>query len=231
MSQLKSILPKMDPEHRSGSQHSSREEELARREQRNEGRRSSRKKQGYGRRRAARSEETENEAEGLRPHKKRSSFNRSSLGVFALLGLLLLILIPTALTLHSTSKQLTETKAMQSSLETQREELQTSVNDLKSQLDIVNTDQFIEKYAHEKLGMLRPNEILMEMADGKVKINEEALAKYKAQQAEKKSSAAPASSAEEAQSVEGDASGENYGLTSAPLEQSPAESTGTNDGQ
>lgn len=229
MSQFKSILPKTDPTGNPGSGRPPRKEEMSRKDKRDDGRRLSRKRDS----RAVRSARMDNAAygttDGMRTHKKRTSLNRSSLGVIALLGILLLILIPTALTLHNTSKQLAETKAMQASLETQREELQTSVNDLKSQLDIVNTDQFIEKYAHEKLGMLRPNEILMDMGDGKVKINEDALAKYKAEQEQKASAASSSAPLEESSSVQED-SGEGYGLTTAPVEQSP-ESSGTTDGQ
>lgn len=231
MTQFKSILPKTDPSGQTGSGRSSREGDTAGKNRREEGQRTERRREDRAVRQSRRSSAPTVETDATRVHKKRSPINRSSLGVFALLGVLLLILIPTALTLRSTSKQLTETKAMQSSLEMQREELQTSVNDLKSQLDIVNTDQFIEKYAHEKLGMLRPNEILMDLGDGKVKVNEEALAKYNAAQAQKASSESSSAPVVESESGEQNASGEGYGATTPPVEQSPAESTGTNNGQ
>ncbi|MDD7593705.1 MAG: septum formation initiator family protein [Peptoniphilaceae bacterium] len=112
-----------------------------------------------------------------RPHRKRSAFNVQTWVVLGAFLILLIILVPTALTLRDTHRRLDEAKAIQTSLEQQRGELETSVADLKSQLDIVNTDAFIEKYAHEKLGMVRPNEILIRMEDGELAINSEGLAK------------------------------------------------------
>lgn len=111
-----------------------------------------------------------------RPRRKRSAFNVQTIAVLGAFLVLLFILIPTALTLRDTHRRLDEAKAIQSSLEEQRGELETSVADLKSQLDIVNTDAFIAKYAHEKLGMVRPNEILIRMEDGEWAINSEGVA-------------------------------------------------------
>lgn len=227
MSQFKSILPKRDPSGAPRQKRSSDEEEILQRGGRVDARRASRKKEGRSVRKASR---LNNAAEQGRSYRKRSPFNRSSLGVVALFVILLLILIPTALTLNSTSKQLTETKAMQSSLEAQREELQTSVNDLKSQLDIVNTDQFIEKYAHEKLGMLRPNEILVDMGDGTMQINQDALAKYKAEQEQKAAQASSTAPAAESASTQPTASGDTNASTAPLAEQSP-ESSASNNGQ
>lgn len=111
-------------------------------------------------------------------HKKRSAFNRATLGTIAAFCVLVLILVPTILTLLNTNRQLDQAKKMQTSLASEREELQTSVNELKSQLDIVNTDSFIEKYAHEKLGMVRPNEILVRMRDGEIAVDKDRLASF-----------------------------------------------------
>ena len=217
MSQFKSILPKGDPSRKSRRAWQESENTRETRNVRYAGNRS-----GHKQERNFRNDAVIKARGTARGHKKKTTFNRSSVGVLALLALLLIILIPTALTLRSTSHQLSETKAMQSSLEAQREALQASVNDLKSQLEIVNTDHFLEKYAHEKLGMLRPNEILMEMKDGQVKVNEEALAKYRAQQ----SNQPPASQSNLSEEATGtsDQSAQGYGTT-APAEERPVESS------
>lgn len=181
MSDFRSILP----ENRKDSQPYAPEREASAQSGNRELR--SRRASGRNGRKVA-SEERTNSARRAavgrsgRAHRKTSTFNGASLGIFAIIGILLVILVPTALKLRGANRQLAETRAMQSSLEAQREELQTSVNDLKSQLDIVNTDDFIEKYAHEKLGMVRPNEILIRLEDGSVQINQEALASFEAQQ-------------------------------------------------
>ncbi len=161
-----------------------------------------------------------------RTHKKRTSWNASTLGVLAVIVVLLIILVPIVLALRGAGKNLKETQALQSSLETQRDALQTSVNELRSQLDIVNTDGFIEKYAHEKLGMVRPNEILMQMDDGTVTLNESAYSSYEAKQRGtapqgSSSEAAP----EESASAAGGVSNFGYGASGAPVREDPAVET------
>ena len=50
-----------------------------------------------------------------------------------------------------------------------------SLDDLNNQLKMVKTDDYVEKYAHEKLGMIRPNEILVQTQDGSYDVNQEAV--------------------------------------------------------
>lgn len=89
--------------------------------------------------------------------------------------ILLLLLVPAFVKLYSTNQQLAEAKKVQGQLEEERKQLAASVDDLKNQLKMVNTDEFVEKYAHEKLGMIRPNEILVQAQDGSYNVNQEAV--------------------------------------------------------
>lgn len=81
--------------------------------------------------------------------------------------LILVVLCFTALSaLWNLRKQAKETAELQASLEglqKQRQKLEEEVSNLESQLSAVNTDAFIEKYAHENLGMVKPNELIMEV--------------------------------------------------------------------
>lgn len=183
MSPFKSILPK-DPtrqkqtEEGSSGQRSSAQRSSFSRQERSArpGARLSRSRQDHSRP-SRRTEEASAQAPSRRMvQRKRGGYNRASLLVFGLIGLLLLILIPTAVSLAKANKQLADSVALQKSLSQQKEKLQNSVNDLKSQLDIVNTDEFISKYAHEKLGMVKPNEIIIRTEDGNIQLNKEALA-------------------------------------------------------
>ena len=95
---------------------------------------------------------------------------------YAILGFIVLLIVWAGWRLVKTSRNLKEVRLKQESLEEEKQQLQTSVNELKNQLKLVNTDEYIEQYAHDKLGMIRPNEILVQTADGKYQINQAALA-------------------------------------------------------
>ncbi len=95
---------------------------------------------------------------------------------YAILGIIVLLIVWAGWRLVKTSRNLKEVRLKQESLEEEKQQLQTSVNELKNQLKLVNTDEYIEQYAHDKLGMIRPNEILVQTADGKYQINQAALA-------------------------------------------------------
>lgn len=108
---------------------------------------------------------------------RRSSRSKknSQLPYYLILSLIIILIIWAGWRLIKTSKNLKEAEQKQISLEEEKKQLQSSVDELKNQLKLVNTDEFIEKYAHEKLGMIRPNEILVQTANGKYQINEAAL--------------------------------------------------------
>lgn len=106
---------------------------------------------------------------------RKINVNWPSVFVLGSIFLLLIILIPTAISLAKANKQLAESKAIREELNKEKDKLQTSVNDLKNQLEIVNTDEFIQKYAHEKLGMVKPNEVIVKTEDGDLQINKKAL--------------------------------------------------------
>ncbi|WP_304263802.1 septum formation initiator family protein [Kallipyga massiliensis] len=89
--------------------------------------------------------------------------------------ILLLLLVPACVKLYTTNQQLAEAKKVQSQLEEERKQLAASLDDLNNQLKMVKTDDYVEKYAHEKLGMIRPNEILVQTQDGSYDVNQEAV--------------------------------------------------------
>lgn len=136
-----------------------------------------------------------------RPYNRRTRryrVNWPTFFVFGFMALLVIILIPTAMSLAKANRQLEESKSLRQELTKEKDKLQTSVNDLKSQLDIVNTDEFIQKYAHEKLGMVKPNEIIVKTEDGDLQINRQALEALEAKQ----KGLAPGATKEESDSSE-----------------------------
>lgn len=86
--------------------------------------------------------------------------------------ILMVVLLPTLISLIHTRSSLTKTKEEQASLQKEKDQLSASVEELKNQLQIVNTDEFIEKYAHEKLGMIRLNEILVQTQNGQYSVDQ-----------------------------------------------------------
>ena len=72
----------------------------------------------------------------------------------------LLFLIPSLWTLRSQHRRMNELQAQLQALQSEKGELEDSIAQLKAELKNVNTDAFIAKQAHEKLGMILPNEII-----------------------------------------------------------------------
>ncbi len=91
---------------------------------------------------------------------------------FVYLIIFVLILLPTLISLIRTRSSLEKTKQEQASLQKEKEQLSASIEELNNQLQIVNTDEFIEKYAHEKLGMIRLNEILVQTQNGQYSVDQ-----------------------------------------------------------
>ena len=97
---------------------------------------------------------------GRRPAKRRKSSSVPFLFIFIIF---MIILIPIA---YNMIKQREKLDALQGKLEEQKqakEKLEQSISALQDELDKVNTDEFIERYAHEKLGMVKPNEVMYEL--------------------------------------------------------------------
>ena len=93
----------------------------------------------------------------------RSSRRSSGKFFWLFIAVLLLIALSALWTLRKQAKETADLQASLEGLQKQKQKLEEEVSDLESQLSIVNTDDFIEKYAHENLGMLKPNELIMEV--------------------------------------------------------------------
>ncbi|MDD7543732.1 MAG: septum formation initiator family protein [Peptoniphilaceae bacterium] len=159
MSNFKSILPEKDAET----------------ERREQGQRKGSRRREADSRPVARSRGDDSSASPKRHTRMRSRKKNSVLPLLIGVGLIIIVMIPTIFAIFGTRRKLSEAKKIQESLEAERSAMSTSIEDLRNQLSLVNTDDFIEKYAHEKLGMVRWNEILVKMEDGTYSVNEKAL--------------------------------------------------------
>ena len=175
MSNFRSILPK-DPEERRRATRPARSQEPEEEGQR----RSDANRVSYSGT-SGREERLQRSAQTRSRNRRPSRSGQRQQGktpffFFILAGIILLfLLVPAGLKLYSTSRQLADAQKAQTKLEEERKQLSASVEELKNQLKMVNTDEYVEKYAHEKLGMIRPNEILFQTEDGRYKLNEEAV--------------------------------------------------------
>ena len=106
------------------------------------------------------------------PHRGKRMGSGANGRAFLFILILMIILLPTLISLIHTRSSLTKTKEEQASLQKEKDQLSASVEELKNQLQIVNTDEFIEKYAHEKLGMIRLNEILVQTQNGQYSVDQ-----------------------------------------------------------
>lgn len=183
MSKFRSILPQ-EPESSYGERrqeevyrkrpHSSREESHGRSFEESEVRPSSRSGRRNTQDRSSRKRE-----EGQRSRSRQEGRKKGGSTPFLYLivagVILLLLLVPACVKLYTTNQQLAEAKKVQNQLEEERKQLAASLDDLNNQLKMVKTDEYVEKYAHEKLGMIRPNEILVQTQDGSYDVNQEAV--------------------------------------------------------
>lgn len=103
--------------------------------------------------------------QGQKKRKRGRRPGKGSMVSYLLVALAVLLVIPTLIHMNRTSRMLEETAKQKESLNTEKRALENSVAELKNQMSKVNTDEFIEKYAHEKLGMVKPNEILMKVGN------------------------------------------------------------------
>lgn len=76
----------------------------------------------------------------------------------------LLIAVPTGWKIYGQHKKIKELEEANKKQEEMKKNLENEVAKLENQLKIVNTDEFIERYAHEKFGMVKPNEIIYEQS-------------------------------------------------------------------
>lgn len=96
-----------------------------------------------------------------RPQKKR---NKTGQWIFVgVMAVLALLIFTTAANLLEQSRKIDDLEAQLKEQQTDKERLETSIAQLENELNTVNTDEFIERYAHEKLGMVKPNEIIYEV--------------------------------------------------------------------
>lgn len=94
----------------------------------------------------------------------RQRFWRSSKALSAAwISVLIVLIIPALMQMYHQSVKLEALQAQVSELSAQKAALEESITALQTELSSVNTDAFIEKYAHEKLGMVKKNELVVEI--------------------------------------------------------------------
>lgn len=94
--------------------------------------------------------------------RKEAQRRKASQKRFALfiLALFLVIAIPVGLAIKGQWDQVSVLQQKIDAVSQQKADLQKEISSLESELAAVNTDAFIEKYAREKLGMVKENEIV-----------------------------------------------------------------------
>ncbi len=104
--------------------------------------------------------------------------------------LFVLVIIPIFIAMFTLIGKLNNVNKELETQKTEKQRLEASIESLKSELEKVNTDEFIERYAHEKLGMIKQNEIVY---DVNKKSNSESSesSSYKENQAEEAPEAPP----------------------------------------
>lgn len=81
------------------------------------------------------------------------------------LGVVFLVLIaPICMNLWSQKQQIETMEAQIAEMKREKANLEASMQRLQEELNVVNSDEFIERYAHEKLGMIKSNELLYEVS-------------------------------------------------------------------
>ncbi|MDY3052571.1 MAG: septum formation initiator family protein [Ndongobacter sp.] len=94
----------------------------------------------------------------------RQRFWRSSRALsVAWISILIVLIIPALMQMYHQSVKLEDLQSQVSELSAQKAALEESISSLQTELSSVNTDAFIEKYAHEKLGMVKKNELVVEI--------------------------------------------------------------------
>lgn len=95
-----------------------------------------------------------------RPPKRNKSGQWLFIGVMAVLAI---IIFTTASNLLEQGRKIEELEGQLREQNLAKDRLEESIAELENELNTVNTDEFIERYAHEKLGMVKPNELMYEV--------------------------------------------------------------------
>lgn len=77
--------------------------------------------------------------------------------------LFVLIIVPVFIAMFTLAGKLNSVNKELETQKIEKQRLEASIESLKSELEKVNTDEFIERYAHEKLGMVKQNEIVYDV--------------------------------------------------------------------
>lgn len=96
-----------------------------------------------------------------------------------LLVIFIIYAIPTTVSLVRSKSRLGDLQQEEANLNYEKESLKEEVAALQDQLKKVDSDEFIRKYAHEQLGMVLPNEIVIELEGGGLSLDEKAYKKAK----------------------------------------------------
>lgn len=135
---------------------------------------------------------------------------KRSTGSLIIMGVLIVLIVSMLMTLKDQRDKVAALTAQLQTQNAERKALESSITQLRDELKLVNTNEFIEKYAHENLGMVKPNELIVDK-DGKIRMKS------------KTSSETTASTSDSGESHEGSAASESAPAESTPAEQSASE--------
>lgn len=99
------------------------------------------------------------------PRQKHSAApaNHSRIFIRIVLGLILVLAVSSAVAIYFEQEtQLNRMLDRRANLERQLEAARVARDELAALKNIVDTDEYIERVAREKLGMVRPNEVIFE---------------------------------------------------------------------
>lgn len=95
--------------------------------------------------------------------KKLSSSNRR--GMVTIAGIVMVLLVSLLVQSHKLSLQNTAYEAQKAELEAQLKDEELRAEEIENLKDYVDTTEFIEKIARDKLGLVHSGEILFQAAD------------------------------------------------------------------
>lgn len=99
--------------------------------------------------------------ENKRNHRERArQKKKNTRGFYFIIFLGLVIMLPLIVLTSRQGKQLAELEKRAQELEQEKKALTEQLKKQEEMYNNLNTDEFIEKYAREKLGLVKPNELI-----------------------------------------------------------------------